>query len=85
MRNTENLFNENTYKKCLNMKHFSDKKLSFSIYKNATVLPYKKIEPAAVGGGVVTNKGEYLENTALHTKNGVGYAVWFKQPKRNQL
>ncbi len=85
MRNTENLFNENTYKKCLNMKHFSDKKLSFSIYKNATVLPYKKIEPAAVGGGVVTNKGEYLENTALHTKNGVGYDVLYKKESSDKI
>ena len=84
MRNTKYLFNENIYKKHLDTPHFSNKELSFSVYKNATVLPCKKLE-SCIGGGIVTSDGEYLENTALHTKNGVGYDILYKKESSDKI
>lgn len=46
--------------------HFSDKKLSYSVYPGAYVLPFKALESGRTGGGVVTAEEEYISASGVH-------------------
>ena len=46
--------------------HFSEKKLSYSVYSGAYVLPFKHLENGKTGGGVETHEGEYLLSSGVH-------------------
>ena len=56
----------------LNQKHFVDKPLTFREVKNGYILPHR-VHNDKNAGGVVTHDGVYLEETALHTKQGAAY------------
>ena len=51
---------------------FVDKELAITHYKNACILPYKKIS-GKTGGGVITKNGDYLSNSSGHNGAGCGY------------
>lgn len=74
MTNIDYLYKKEFYEEEFRKPHFCNKKLSFLILDNALILPYKKIRNK-IGGGVVTKDNKYIENTALHTKNGSAYQV----------
>lgn len=54
---------------------FSDKRLNAFVYENAYVLPYKETkDPCHIYAGVVSEKNEYLEQSAFHENIGMGYS-----------
>ncbi len=73
MVNYSLLYHPEYYQKSFEIKHFSDRELSFTLYQNATVLPAKHLGGLTTGGGVITASGEYLGNTALHDGSGSVY------------
>lgn len=72
VRNLKYLYDSSYYENCLEDTFYCDLKLKYLQYNDAYILPFKQTS-AGYGGGVVTKDGIYLENSALHTKNGVGY------------
>ena len=53
-------------------RHLVDKTLGFREVKNGYILPHRPLN-GKNAGGVVTEEGIYLEETALHTKQGDAY------------
>lgn len=73
MQNFDFLYDKEYFSGLLNINHFQrDKKLSYKVYDNAIVLPYKQHGDKLLGG-VLTKDGKYLDNTSLHATLGEGY------------
>ena len=76
MINYDRLFNKKRYSKSIAVDHFVDKKLSYEILPNATILPYRPLNVNgnfAYGGGIVDEKGEFIKNSSVHNGFGIAY------------
>lgn len=72
-----NYLKPNNQKSFLNRDYdvYSFKKLNAPIYKNAFILPYKETnDPYHIYAGVVTENGEYLDQSGFHEDIGKGYS-----------
>lgn len=56
------------------MTALQEKNMSYSSLCDAVILPFK-VSDGITYGGVLTQQGEFLENTSVHTKFGIGYPV----------
>lgn len=56
------------------MNALQERDMGYSDYSDAIILPFK-FSDGITYGGVLTQQGDFLENTSVHTKFGRGYAV----------
>jgi hypothetical protein len=69
MVNADYLYDKNFYENLLGKEHFKNIQLSFKVYDNAFIVPFRNFN-GKVTGGVYTNEYEFLENTSVHYKFG---------------
>ena len=72
MTNYDFLYDKNYFAEFITDQHFVKGQLGHKEFENARILPHRLFNGCNVGG-VVTQSGEYLESTALHTKSGAAY------------
>lgn len=80
----KNYLSPNNKKSFLNRNYevFSHKKLYAPIYKNAYILPHKETDdPYHIYAGVVTEKGDFLDESGFHENIGKGYSFSDKDIK----
>ncbi|MBE5790338.1 MAG: glycosyltransferase family 61 protein [Clostridiales bacterium] len=68
------LYNVESYQNILGMEHKVDRNLSWNILENATLLPFAYI-PDNLGGGIIDERGEYIDGSGLHKGLGTGYDI----------
>ena len=69
--NIDFLYEKDYFLKDFDVTHKVNKKLSFETLTDSVVVPYKLID-GKINGGIVTKDGEFIENSSLHAKCGVG-------------
>ena len=72
MINYDDLYDKTHYDRYTQINHYSDEKLSWKIYEDATVLPYVKSRSEVVGG-LADSKGNYIDGSGLHRGMGRTY------------
>ena len=72
MTNYDFLYDKNYFAEFITDQHFVKGQGGHKEFENARILPHRLFNGCNVGG-VVTQSGEYLESTALHTKSGAAY------------
>ncbi len=74
MTNYEYLYNKEYYHDILYHDLFVNKELSYSIIENGTILPFKRVEEGnGLGGGIIDDKGNFINSTSLHNEFGTSY------------
>ncbi len=66
MNNYDGLYDKNIFGANLVQNHFSDKKIHFRILERATILPHRALDNTNGFGGIVDEKGNFIEGSAVH-------------------
>ena len=74
MVNYDGLYNKEYFGDRLNENHFSDKKLHFRIIENGTIIPFKDVKGSEFFGGLMDEKGNFVNRTSAHA--GVGEEIY---------
>ena len=77
MINIDYLYNPDAAKEAFKKSYFLDKKLSFQVIENGTILPHKSVNIPGRWhfgqGGIVDKEGNYIESSSLHLGIGEPY------------
>ena len=82
MTNYDYLYHKEDYGELLGIKHRTERELSWRCYANAAVLPYRPQDmvgggmlEGTFGGGMLDEKGNYIDGSGLHREIGTGYDI----------
>ena len=65
MVNYDYLYKKEYYDDIISKNHFSDKELSWSVYQNVTLIPFKDLGDN-IGGGLLDSSGDYIDGSGIH-------------------
>ena len=74
MRNYDHLYNRTYYGETLTEDHRKERDLRWRVLPDAVVLPHKELQDAP-GGGLLDDRGAYVDGSGLHRGMGRGYGV----------